>query len=129
MDLAAERQFKVMLVNRERYWEALTEAERKQAVAVGQSVFAEYADEHAKPRLEKLLRVERRGVTGSRVGSLGALTVIIPGPQGEITLQGRQYYQDKFWKPDEYWAWQAEEWKELPKGRVEVGPLHIPGTQ
>lgn len=128
MDLAAERQFKVMLVHRERYWKALNDAEREQAIQVGQGLYAEFADKAAKPRLESFLRRARSGTTGSRTGFVGALTITIPGPSGEITLDGSQYYQDKFWKADDYWAWQAEDWKELPRGTVNVGPLQVPAT-
>lgn len=128
MDLASERHYKVMLVNRERYWEALSEAERTQAIAVGQPIFAEYADKAAKPRLERVLRNARRGTTGSRTGFTGNLSITIPGPYGELRLDGSQFYQEKFWKPEAYWAWQSEDWKELPKGQVNVGPLQVPAT-
>lgn len=125
MDLAAERGFEVMLINRERYWRDLSEAERPQALQAGEAVFADYGDDVAKPRLERILRAARRNVTGSRVGFTGNLTIIIPGPTGDITLDGSQFYQEKFWKPETYWQWQAESWKESPKGRVEVGPLTV----
>jgi hypothetical protein len=126
MDLAAERHFKVMLVNRERLWAALTEAEREQAIIVGQPVYAEFGDKVAKPRLERLLRNARSNSVGSRTGFVGAVTITIPGPTGDLTLDGSQYFQEKFWKPEAYWAWQAEDWKELPKGSVNVGPLQVP---
>jgi uncharacterized protein len=126
MDLAAERQFKVMLAQRERYWSALTPAEQARALEIGKAVYAEYGDAVAKPRMEVALRRARSSSTGSRTGFTGNLKIIIPGPAGDITLDGSQFYQDKFWKPADYWAWQAEEWKEMPKGRVEVGPLKVP---
>ncbi|OGT59721.1 MAG: hypothetical protein A3E01_04470 [Gammaproteobacteria bacterium RIFCSPHIGHO2_12_FULL_63_22] len=129
MDLAAERHFKTMLVNRERLWNALTEAEREQAVIVGQPVYAEFGDKVAKPRLERLLRNARSNSVGSRTGFVGAVTITIPGPSGDLTLDGSQYFQEKFWKPEAYWAWQAEDWKELPKGQVNVGPLKVPATE
>ena len=128
MDLAAERQFKVMLAQRERYWLALTPEEQARALEIGKAVYAEYGDKVAKPRMEVALRRARGSSTGSRTGFTGNLRIIIPGPAGEITLDGSQFYQDKFWKPADYWAWQAEEWKEMPKGRVDVGPLQVPAT-
>jgi uncharacterized protein len=129
MDLAAERHFKTMLVNRERLWAALSEAERAQAIIVGQPVYAEFGDKVAKPRLERLLRNARSNSVGSRTGFVGAVTITIPGPTGDFTLDGSQYFQEKFWQPEAYWAWQAEDWKELPKGAVNVGPLKVPATE
>jgi hypothetical protein len=124
MDLAAERHYKLMLVNRERYWDALSDSQRDQALEVGKPLYAAYGDKVAKPRMERQLRAARANVAGSRTGFVGDLRIVIPGPAGEgITIDGSQFFQDKFWKPEAYWAWQAKDWKDLPKGRVQVGPL------
>ena len=123
MDLAAERQFELMLVHRERYWRQLDPAQQREAVQVGRPLYVEYGDRVAKPRLERVLRRARAATTGSRTGAVGALTIIVPGPAGDIRLDGSQFYQDKFWQPEAYWAWQAEEWRKAPQGRVDVGPL------
>lgn len=124
MDLAAERQFKVMLAHREQYWESMSATEREQALIVGKAIYAEYGDTVAKPRLEHQMRIARTSSVGSRTGFVGNSRVIIPGQFGDETvLDGSQFYQDKFWKPEAYWAWQAKDWKEFPKGRVEVAPL------
>src|SRR5690606_25562983 len=63
MDLAAERLYPDFVVFRERYWNGLDEAERAAAVLRGQAIYAEYGDAVAKPRLETVLRRERRGIT------------------------------------------------------------------
>jgi hypothetical protein len=125
MELAAERYFKVMLIQRERYWQALDAGERAQALGLGPAVFAEFSDPAAKPRLERALRFARRDMTGSRTGFVGSLRIVIPVPSWLISLDGSEYYQAKFWIPDAYWAWQAEDWQELPRGRGDVGPLLV----
>ena len=39
-----------------------------------------------------------------------------------ITLRGSEYFDDTFWEPDAYFAWQDTIWKTLlTPGRVEVG--------
>jgi uncharacterized protein len=122
-DLAAERHYKSFLLQRERYWATLDEAEREAALTVGQAIYSEYGDDVAKPRLEKLLRRGSREVTGSRVGFVGNLTIMVPGPNGWTSIDGSTYYADRYWRPDEYFKWQDEVWNEPPSGRVDVGPL------
>lgn len=121
--VAAERDFKVLRRQRDRYWSALAPAERERARSLAAGLHAEYGDAVAQPRLEAVLRRARASVTGSRTGMTGSLQVIIPGPGGDIRLDGSQFYQDKFWKPEAYWAWQAETWKDPPTPKVDVGPL------
>lgn len=126
MDIAAERAYPRFLAKREQYWNALTEEERARALEVGRAVYDEYRDEVAKERLERVLRRERRNVTGSRVGSVGNLQVVIPGPGGNsITIDGSRYYDKKYWEPARYWAWQDGIWKDAPTGSVTVNPLEV----
>jgi uncharacterized protein len=123
MDLAAERYYPTMLLHRERYWEAMTAAEREQALVLGKDIYAAYGDAVAKPRLASALRRAKSQTTGSRTGFVGSLIITINTPSGPQTIDGSQYYQDKFWKPDEYAKWQDEAWKKPPTGRVDIGPL------
>lgn len=123
MDIAAERGYPVLLAKREQYWNALDEAERARAVAVGRPLYDEYGDPAAKPRLERLLKRERRNLTGSRVGSVGNLTIRIPTPNGMREVRGSTFYQDKYWKPEQYWHWQDYDWKKPPQGDVSVGDV------
>lgn len=125
MDLAAERGYTPFLAFRERYWEALDEAERARALQVGQAVYARYGDDVAKPRMERVLRHALRDTTGSRTGAMtGSLKIIIPGVAGEdVVINGSQYYDPKFWRPELYWVWQHEIVEGARKGRVEVGDL------
>ncbi len=60
MDIAAERLYPDLVAFRERYWDALSEAERAEALERGQEILAQYGDEVAKPRLEAVLRRARR---------------------------------------------------------------------
>jgi hypothetical protein len=123
MDLAAERHYPTMLINRERYWKQLDAEERAQALAKGEAVYAEFGDAVAKPRMEQALRRGRMNTTGSRTGFVGSLKIVLMGPGGETTIDGSHYYAPKFWEPEAYWSWTDTEWRELPKGRVDIGPL------
>ena len=121
MDLAAERGFGQFIVFREQYWESLDAAERERALQVGQDVYARYGDEVAKPRMERMLRRAMSDVTGSRTGMVGSLKIYIPGPAGDVVVDGSQYYDPKFWQPTHYWTWQREIVEGARKGRVDVG--------
>jgi len=124
MDLAAERMWRPFLVRRESMWEQLSAEERDRALADGKAVYAAYGDEVAKPRKEAVLRKGKRNMTGSRVGSVGALTIQIPGPGGvPIQIRGSEFYNPVFWDTDRYWAWQDQTWKDAPPGLVDVGAL------
>ena len=139
MDLAAERNYPNFLILRERYWHQLDETGRRDALARGQALYAEYGDEVAKPRLEKVMRREARSVTGSRTGFVGNLTIIpYTGPLAGtgVTLRADELYAKKYWNPEQYWQLQDEVWKGPPKGEVEVGelepvqePVQEPATQ
>lgn len=124
MDLAAERLFKDLIIKREQFWSELSAEERVQAIKAGQSFYNKYGDAVAKPRVEKILERDRRNITGSRVGFVGTLKIEIPGPGGmPIQINGEDFYQDKFWKPEAYWSWQNVTWKALPTGTVTTSEL------
>lgn len=129
MDLAAERGYKQFLGLREKYWNALTLEERDRAVKEGASVYAEYGDAVAKPRLARKLDSARRKLTGSRTGFVGALKVMVPGPGGEwLTLDGSTYYADRYWRPKDYFEWQDRIMRAPQQGVVDVGPISAEGT-
>lgn len=123
IDLAAERSYPTMVLSREKMWSLLSDSERSQAITKGKEIYKYYGDDVAKKRLELLLSRERRYVTGSRAGFIGSLLITIDTPSGQQTIDGSFYYQDKFWKPDQYWEWQDTAWKNPPTGNVEIGPL------
>lgn len=123
MDIAAERGYPFLLAKRERYWAEMNAEERERAIEIGEALYAEYGDPTAKPRLERLLRQARRQTTGSRVGSVGALTILIPTPGGMRPIDGSHFYAEKFWKPELYWRWQDNDWKKPATGEVTVGDV------
>ena len=128
IDIAAERAYPTMVLSREKMWSLLSEDERKQAVVVGLELYKYYGDDVAKKRLENVLRKARNNITGSRVGYIGYLAITIDTPSGQQTVDGEFYYQDKFWKPAEYWQWQDTAWKNPPTGKVDIGPLQAQPT-
>lgn len=126
MDLAAERMYPNFLILRERYWAELDEATRREAIERGQALYGEFGDDVAKPRLEKVLRRERRKITGSRVGFVGNLTIIPqtgPFAGTGMTIRGDTLYAKEYWEPEKYWALQDTIWKNPPRGEVEVGEI------
>jgi uncharacterized protein len=122
-DLAAERHYETFLLQRERYWAELDDAERAAALAAGESLYELYGDAVAKPLLEAVLTKGRRAVTGSRVGFVGNVTILLPGPNGMISVDGSTYFANRYWRPADYFKWQDELWDHPPTGVVEVGPL------
>ncbi len=130
MDLAAESGYQEFVVLRERYWSDLAESERAVALELGQKVYAVYGDEVAKPRLAKLLNRGRRQVTGSRTGYRGALQISLRMPGGGwFSMTGDEFYADEFWKPEIYFEWKKQVWREAQKGIVEVGPVDAESTE
>lgn len=123
MDLAAERAYPLMLAKRERYWNELDAQSRARALEIGPRIYAEFGDDVAKPRLERELRFAKRNTTGSRVGSVGALTIVIPTPGGTEVVDGTAFYDDKFWDIDQYVQWQDDDWKLHAEGTVDVGEI------
>ena len=126
MDLAAERMYPNFTILRERYWRELGKAEQDAAIERGQALLAEFGDDAAKPRLEKVLRKEGRQVTGSRTGSVGFVRIIpMTGPmagKGQV-MRAEDYYRKDYWDPARYWAWQDEVWKAPQKENVDVGDV------
>ena len=130
MDLAAERGYSHFIALREKYWTQLDADERERAVQEGQAIYAEYGDTVAKVRLKKKLDSGRRKITGSRVGFVGALKVMVPGPTGAwLSLDGSTYYADHYWRPDDYFEWQDRVWSAPPQGTVDVGPISSAAPQ
>jgi len=129
MDLAAERGYAGFSGLRERYWSQMDETERARALDIGQGVYAEYGDAAAQPRLANVLRRARRQMTGSRTGFTGNLQIYIPGPSGEIQIDGSKFYDERYWDPKQYQAWHDEVWMKPRIGRVSVGDVEqVPGA-
>lgn len=122
MDLAAERGYDGFIKLREHYWASLNEEERKQAVEVGQDIYAKYGDAAAEQRLATAIRREQAKQAGSRTGFAGNLKIYVPGPGGSyMQIDGTQFYDKKYWDPKQYRAMQDEIWMKPMTGTVSVG--------
>ncbi len=124
MDLAAERLYKDLIIQREKFWVEMSPAERELAIRKGKAIYRKYGDEVAQRRMKNVLERNRRIVTGSRTGFTGVLKLYVNGPNGKpIPISSEDYYQDKFWKMDDYLQWQSTTWQALPTGTVTAGEL------
>lgn len=146
MDLAADRGYRDLLIQRERYWNQLSDAERKQALAVGREVYAEYGDERGLRRLQLKFSAVLANVTGSHAGFLGNggtlftsgvgngrrqsvgvvpanLQTVLEGTSGTF-VDNDQRYASYVWNAKQYARLKDIEWK-LMAGHVEVGPLQV----
>jgi hypothetical protein len=123
MDLASERGYRGFLLLREKYWAALTEAERTRAITEGQALYAQFGDAAAKPRYEFKLRTGRREMAGSRTGFNRGIKIEIPGPSGEQAIDGSKFYDERYWDAKKYWAWQDKQWTKPKIGRVTIGEI------
>ncbi|UXB36260.1 SEL1-like repeat protein [Stenotrophomonas maltophilia] len=109
MDLAAERGTEWLVVQRERFWEALSADERERAVREGRALYAEFGDPAATPRLERELRAGSMRQTGSRAGWNGAMRSQGRGDAGAHVLQPEKHQLARYWDPVAYRQWQDEE--------------------
>lgn len=114
-DLAAERHYPRFIATREQYWNALSEAERKRAIEVGQGVYAEFGDKVAKPRLaQELIRERRDNTTGSRTGNAGPAQIkVFDQATGKVlNIPGMIYHDPKYWDPAAHWKSVDAMWME-----------------
>lgn len=123
MDLAAERGYEGFTGLRERYWRALTEAERERALSEGEQIYAKYGDAAAQERIARVLRRERKKLTGSRTGFAGNVQVYIPTDGGFAQIDGSKFWDSRYWDPKEYRQWHDATWMKPRIGRVDVGEL------
>jgi TPR repeat protein len=124
MDLAAERGYRGFLGLREKYWDALDEAQRTRAIEEGRAIYARFGDASARPRYEHRLRIGRREMTGSRTGFSGNVKIFLPGPDGMgQQIDGSKFYDERYWDAKKYWAWQDAIWMKPAIGRVDVGEV------
>ena len=128
MDLAAERGTPPLIAERERFWAALDAAERERALREGKAIYAEYGDDVSKPRLEREMRRALKEIVGSHTGNNnGSLNLCVgdwrfKGDQVicNRTVDSTRYYQDRFWKPADYWKWQERQIT-APRGEIRLG--------
>lgn len=128
MDLAAERHYTQFVAKREFYWQRLTATQQQEALSVGQGIYAKYGDQVAVPRIDRLLTRANRDITGTRVGQIGRMRVLLRMDNGEFALfNGYQVYQPDYWRPKQYHQWKDAHWEERYGGDVTVGKLRQTG--
>lgn len=88
MDLAASMGYHDLLVQREAYWQQLSEQERATALEVGKAIYDEYGDDKGIRRLKGQMAMVASGVTGSHAGFVGNGTVVMPGVGPDISSLG-----------------------------------------
>ncbi len=129
IDLAAERGTPMLIAERERYWAGLDEAQRARAVSEGKAIYAKYGDKVTQPRLETAMRQTRKAdVLGSHTGSVVSQINLCVGDWRMKDYQvvcnksvaADHFYQDRFWKPADYWKWQEQQIS-TPKGEIQLG--------
>jgi len=142
MDLAADRGYRDLLVQREKYWAQLDAAERERTVTEGRGIHGKYNDEQGLRRLDRALQRKADQATGSRTGFGGNnLTVRLrdgaaghpltpaldggPVVLGGTPVRGSDYYSPTLWSAAPYAKLKDRVWEQAhaEMGTVEVGPL------
>lgn len=142
MDLATDRGYKDLLIQRERYWTQLDASERQRAVSEGRQIYARYNDKAGLRKLDQVLQRAADQATGSRTGFGGNnLTVRLRGgaagpslhPQqgtgptvlGGTPVRGSDYYSPMLWSAAPYAKLKDRVWEYArhETDTVEVGPL------
>lgn len=123
MDLAAEREYPAFASRREHLWSLLSAQERAAALEAGRRLYAEFGDDVAKPRLERVIARAARRVVGSRTGFVGNVMIRIPTAGGWMSISGDTFFDDRFWSPEAYWEWQDSTWRPVRTGRGAAGDL------
>jgi len=93
--IAAEHKNPVVVQALELANAELTSRQRAEAEAIWHELVATYGDAVTLPRAKAHFAAEKRNVTGSRVGFVGALHVNYGGLDGDSTAAGSQYYADQ----------------------------------
>lgn len=141
MDLAADRGYRDLLIQRELYWNRLSASERDEAIQVGRQIYDRYSDEQGRRHLAAELSRVARQATGSHTGyvgngvvahSLGGLDAANAGHSGYVfdsdMTQMSRYYSKAVWSTDDYLHLKDLQWrlKGPLRGNVEVGaPLQV----
>lgn len=139
MDLAAERGNPAALARREVMWGELSASERARVAVVGKPLQARYADAAAQPRLEAVMRRNRKNVTGSMLGWVGKVSECVAEESKGMkrgfdnvpcppTVNGEVYYANSLWEPRQYWARQDAVMARELGTQVDVGPLQQTDT-
>lgn len=121
LELASERHYPQFRQAADALWPSLSENEQARAREILQELQADYADAVALKRADRRLRQEKNQMTGSRVGMVGALTVI----NANGTHIGSDYYSDNDWNLDTILENEAIIFDALANTRVELRDLEL----
>ena len=135
MDLASDRNYRDLLVQRELYWHLLSQTEREQALVIGREIYDEYSDEQGLDRLKLKLSRGMLSVTGSRTGFAGnGYSILKDGGAGSLQdLMGGTHvdfgrmYDPMLWNPGQYARLKDLQWelKRPLHGHVVVGDPEV----
>jgi hypothetical protein len=125
LQLASERGYPEMVRLAERVGAGLSEAERIRGEEIlRQELEPKFGDAVRVERTAMLMRRERNKVTGSRVGSVGALR-IYRNDLSNASEDGSLYYDRKQWDFHQIVAFETRLMKALDHGRVELGEFRV----
>ena len=82
-----------------------------------EELLPEYGDEVAIPRTARRMERQRRRATGSRLGTIGALTVI---DRSGRTRSGHEFFSDEKWDFHQVVELETRLFEGLSRGRVEL---------
>lgn len=112
IDLASERRTPELLAYREHYWSQLDAAQRERASSIGLDLYAQYGDEVAQERLERIMLKGQSRAAATRSPYLYV--------NGHV-----EWYQSKFWRPRQYWAFQETLIRDAMPPVDAMGEVHV----
>ena len=120
--LSAERGYPHMVEMRDALWVQLTDSGQQRAQRLFEELEQEYGDEVAIPRTVKFMERKRREITGSRVGSIGALRVI---DRSGNARDGEDFYREEAWDFHQVIAAEKQMFENWARGNVVVRDLEL----
>lgn len=121
-ELAAERGYPQMVETADSLWADLDDDERVKAEAILAELLPVYGDEVAVERTARYMEREKRKMTGSRTGFIGALVVHTRDGKHH---DGESFYAEERWDYRRLIELEARIFDELARGRVEVGEMDV----
>ncbi|QKK03311.1 MAG: sel1 repeat family protein [Pseudomonadota bacterium] len=107
LELSAERDYPQFVETADDLYAMLDEQQRQQARAIyEQELVPRYGDAVKVPRVQRAMRRELRGATGSRTGSQGFLSMLTVYDGSGVPRKGTEFYAPEKWEtlPGFVWA-------------------------